>query len=304
MIEVKNMECAKFGVAGNCESFYADGKKHTLEAPEWLAGRGLDAYEYQAGRGYQAGEQSLVAVGAEAKRCNIALSLHTPYFISLSSVELEKRINSIGYIKTGLRVAELLGADTIVVHTGSAAKITRAEAMSLASDTLYKLLEDTDTDIRIGLETMGKLNQLGTLDEVLTLCSLDPRLYPVVDFGHLNCRGRFESGVFELDEPTQTGGVFVTVDDYRAVFDKIGSRLGDKYAKTLHCHFSKIEYTKQGEKKHVRFVDEEYEPPFEPLMEAIAAEHVCPRIICESAGTQAEDAAAMKKYYMEILAKA
>lgn len=292
------MQTATFGVGGNSESFYAEGKKHTFEAPAWLRGRGLDAYEYQAGNGLTAGEASLRKVGDEAKANGILMSLHSPYYISLSGVELEKRLNSIKYIQQSLRAAEFLGADTIVVHTGSAAKITRAEAMSYASDTLYKLLESTETDIHIGLETMGKLNQLGTLEEVLTLCKLDRRLYPVVDFGHLNCRGRFESGVFdELSEPTPTGGVFVTADDYRAVFDKIARCLGDEYAKTLHCHFSKIEYTKQGEKKHMKFSDEGFEPPFEPLMEAIIREGLAPRIISESAGTMAEDAKEMKDYY-------
>lgn len=290
---------ATFGTAGNAESFAEEGFKHTYQAPAWLSGRGLDAYEYQAGHGLTAGEAALRKVGEEAKKHGILLSLHTPYFISLSSVEPEKRLNSVEYIKKSIWAAECLGADTIVVHTGSAAKITRAQAMDYAADTLTKLLESTDTTVRIGLETMGKLNQLGTLDEVLTLCKLSPRLYPVVDFGHLNCRGRSLSGVFDEQDETPTGGVFVTVDDYRAVFDKIANRLGDEYARTLHCHFSKIEYTKQGEKKHVNFADEGYEPPFEPLMEAIIKEDVAPRIISESAGHQAEDAAAMKAYYME-----
>ncbi len=93
----------------------------------------------------------------------------------------------------------------------------------------------------------------------------------------------------------------MTVDDYRAVFDKIGNRLGDEYAKNLHCHFSKIEYTKSGEKKHVRFADEGFEPPFEPLMEAIIREGVAPRIISESAGTMAEDAKTMKDCYESLL---
>ena len=295
------MTNAKFGVAGNSESFYADGNKHTHESPAWLASKGLDAYEYQCGRGYTAGEESMRKVGEEAKKHGILMSLHTPYYISLSSVELEKRLNSIEYIKKGLWAARCLGADTIVVHTGSAGKITRAEAMDFASDTLYKLFEAIeDTNIRIGLETMGKLNQLGTLDEVLTLCKIDPRLCPVVDFGHLNCRGRSESGVFGEIDTTPTGGVFVTEDDYRAVFDLIGERLGDAYANSLHCHFSKIEYTKQGEKRHVNFMDDGFEPPFEPLMEAIVKENVSPRIISESAGMQSEDAAAMKRYYNSI----
>ena len=294
------MSNAKFGVAGSSDSFFADGRKHTHEAPAWLASRGIDAYEYQAGRGFMAGEASMRRVGEAAKASGILMSLHAPYYISLSSVELDKRLNSIEYIKKSLWAAECLGADTIVVHTGSAGKISRAQAMEYASDTLYKMFEEIgDTKVRIGLETMGKLNQLGTLDEVLTLCAIDPRLYPVVDFGHLNCRGRSKSGIFDGADDTPTGGVFVAVDDYRAVFDKIATRLGDKYADTLHCHFSKIEYTAQGEKRHVNFKDDGFEPPFEPLIEAIIKENVSPRIISESAGDQTEDAFAMKQYYIE-----
>lgn len=295
------MERATFGTGGNSESFYAEGKKHTYEAPAWLAARGLDAYEYQAGNGLTAGEASLRKVGEEAKKHGILMSIHSPYFISLSSVELEKRLNSINYIEKSVRAAEFLGADTVVIHTGSAGKITRAQAMEYAADTLTKLLESVETSVHLGLETMGKLNQLGTLEEVIKLCEMSPRLYPVVDFGHLNCRGRFASGVFDTEEETPCGGVFVTVDDYRRVFDKIGARLGGEYAKHLHCHFSKIEYTKAGEKKHVRFCDEGYEPPFEPLMEAIVREGVAPRLISESAGTMAEDAKTMKDYYETLI---
>ena len=295
------MERATFGTGGNSESFYAEGKKHTYEAPAWLAARGLDAYEYQAGNGLTAGEASLRKVGEEAKKHGILMSIHSPYFISLSSVELEKRLNSINYIEKSVRAAEFLGADTVVIHTGSAGKITRAQAMEYAADTLTKLLESVETSVHLGLETMGKINQLGTLEEVIKLCEMSPRLYPVVDFGHLNCRGRFASGVFDAEEETPCGGVFVTVDDYRRVFDKIGARLGDEYAKHLHCHFSKIEYTKSGEKKHVRFCDEGYEPPFEPLMEAIVREGVAPRLISESAGTMAEDAKTMKDYYETLI---
>lgn len=295
------MNRATFGAGGNSLSFYDEGNKSTSQAPAWLAARGVDAYEYQAGNGLTAGEASLKKVGEEAKKHGILMSLHSPYFISLSSVEPEKRMNSVGYIEKSVRAAELLGADTVVIHTGSAAKITRAEAMRLASDTLYKLLETVETDVHLGLETMGKLNQLGTLEEVITLCELDKRLYPVVDFGHLNCRGRSESGIFADTEPTPTGGVFASADDYRAVFDKIACRLGDSYAKELHCHFSKIEYTKAGEKKHVKFSDEGFEPPFEPLIEAIVRESLTPRLISESAGTMAEDAKTMKDYYEGLL---
>ena len=273
-----------FGPGGNSESFYAEGNKGTVNAPAWVRERGLDAYEFEAGNGLNATEATLTKIGAEAKRHGILMSFHTPYFISLSGVEEEKRLKSIDYIKRSLRAAELLGADTIVVHSGSAAKISRAEAMVLASDTLRRTVEAVcPTNIHIGLETMGKINQLGTLEEVIELCRIDPHLYPVVDFGHMNARN--------------IGGYFTDVDSYRAIFDKIANELGDKYVYNLHCHFSKIEYTGAGEKKHLTFEDTVYGPDFEPLAEAIVKEGVAPRIICESAGTMAEDALSMKKMW-------
>ncbi len=270
-----------FGPGGNSESFYEEGMKATIQAPGWIAARGLDAYEYQAGNGLTAGEATLKKIGEKAKEHGILMSLHTPYFISLSGVDEEKRLKSIDYISRSLTAAEALNADTIVIHTGSAAKITREEAMALAADTLQKNLEvNGTTHIRMGLETMGKINQLGTLDEVLSLCKISPLYHPVVDFGHLNAR--------------HLGGYFPTADSYRAVFDRIANVLGDEYAYNLHCHFSKIEYTGAGEKKHLTFADRVFGPDFEPLAEAIVREGVCPRIICESAGTMAEDALFMK----------
>ena len=275
------MKKATFGPGGNSESFYAQGMKSTLQAPGWLEQMGLDAYEYQAGNGLRTGESTLRAIGEKAREHNILMSLHTPYFISLSGVEQEKRLKSLDYIRDSLAAAELLGADTIVVHSGSAAKISREEAMALARDTLERVADEMgDTPIHIGLETMGKINQLGTLDEVLDLCKVAKCFYPVVDFGHLNAR--------EL-------GYFTDADSYKLIFDRIGEVLGDTYAQNLHCHFSKIEYTKAGEKKHLTFDDTQYGPQFEPLAEVIVKYGLSPRIICESAGTMAEDALYMKK---------
>ncbi len=281
---------AKFGPAGNSESFYAEGHKSTMEAFGWLREMGIDAYEYQAGNGLRTSEATLRVLGKKAKEHGILMSLHTPYFISLSGIEEEKRLKSIDYIKDSIKAAELLGADRIVIHSGSAAKITRDEAMALARDTLERVAEATEgTYVKLGLETMGKINQLGTLEEVITLCKTAPCYVPVVDFGHLNARER--------------GGIFPNADAYMRVFDRIGEELGDDVAKNLHCHFSKIEYTASGEKKHLTFSDTEFGPEFEPLAQAIVKNDLAPRIICESAGTQAEDALSMKLKCLEIAKK-
>lgn len=276
---------ARFGPGGNSEAFKLSGFSATIDAPAWVASIGLDAYEYEAGNGLSASPALLRAIGTEAKLHGIKMSYHAPYFISLSGVDPEKRLKSVGYIKQSLDAAYNLGADVIVVHTGSAAKISRDEAMRLAADTLVHTLGEVDTHgVKIGLETMGKKNQLGTLDEVLELCRIDSAFVPVVDFGHLNAR--------------DCGGIFKTADDYLRVFDKIDKCLGGDIAQNLHCHFSKIEWTDSGEKKHLTFADEIYGPSFEPLAEALAKEKLTPTIICESAGTQSDDALAMKKSYL------
>lgn len=278
---------ATFGPAGNSDRFKKEGYKRTIQAMKWLHEFGLDSYEYQCGNGVTAGLETLAEIGTEAKNYGIRMSLHAPYYISLSGVIPEKRLKSIDYITQSVEAANALGAGIIVIHTGSAAKISRAEAMDLAHDTLWKTLESVPyPEISLGLETMGKENQLGTLDEVIELCTIDSRLHPVVDFGHLNARN--------------VGGLFASADDYRRVFNVIGERLGDGYAIDLHCHFSKIAYTEKGEKNHLTFEDTVFGPPFEPLMEAIVREGVSPNIICESAGTQADDALAMKKYYTSL----
>ncbi len=274
-----------FGPSGNSKAFYDAGLKHTYQAPRWVSEMGLDAYEYSAGNGVTGSLETFAKIGAEAKKYNIAMSFHTPYFISLSGADPEKRLKSLSYIGQSLDASEALGADIIVIHMGGATKMTREEGIALSKDTVYKALEAfPDTKIRFGLETMGKLGQLGTLEEVLDVCSLDPRLCPVIDFGHLNARN--------------IGNYFVSEDDYRRVFDTIGKTLGYEYADTLHCHFSKIEYTEKGEKRHLTLEDTVYGPAFEPLMDALAKDGYSPRIICESDGTQAQDALIMKNYYM------
>ena len=131
---------------------------------------------------------------------------------------------------------------------------------------------------------MGKINQLGTLEEVIALCELDERLIPCIDFGHLNAR---------------TLGEVNSKEAFKQIIDEIGNRLGEYRQKHFHSHFSKIEYTKGGEKKHLTFEDSIFGPDPTPLMELLCEFDLEPTIICESDGTQSEDALAMKNLYLE-----
>ena len=281
---------ALFGPAGNSLSFTKMGYKHSLQIPEYLGKFGLTAFEYQCGRGVNIGLDKAQLFGDAMKKSGIAVSLHAPYYISMSSVEEEKRLNSINYILSSARAVNAMGGSRIIVHTGSCGKITREHALSLAVDTMklaIKALDDEGlSNIRICPETMGKINQLGDLNEVLTLCELDERLLPCIDFGHLNAR---------------TLGALKTYEDFEKIFKEIENRLGASRLKEFHSHFSKIEYTTGGEKKHLTFEDELFGPNFEPVLEITAKKNLNPTFICESDGTQAEDSKIMMDYYMELI---
>lgn len=281
---------AKFGPAGTSDSFKTMGFKNSLDVPEYVVKMGLDCFEYQCGRGVNIGAEKAKLLGEIAKEKGITLSLHAPYYISMSSVEEEKRLNSVNYILASARAVSAMGGDRIIVHTGSCGKISREQALELAKDTMRLSIEALDkeglSDIHICPETMGKVNQLGTLHEVLELCKLDERLIPCIDFGHLNARDL---------------GILKTTSDFDKIFTAIRDNLGTERLKIFHSHFSKIEYTDGGEKRHLTFEDKVFGPDFEPVMELTAKYGCSPIFICESAGTQAEDAKQMKNYYERMV---
>ena len=279
-----------FGTAGNSNSFYDMGYKSTSQVPEYIKKMGINAYEYQCGRGVRVNQEQAIKLKEGANALGVRLSLHSPYYISLSSLEEDKRDNSISYILQSAQAARLIGADRVVVHSGSCSKISRAAALELAKDTIKKAVNELKKndlyDIRLCPETMGKVNQLGTLEEVVELCKVDESLIPCIDFGHLNAR---------------TFGGLKTMEDFEYIFKTMKNELGEERMKSFHSHFSKIEYTENGgEKRHLTFADEVFGPSFDPVAELILKYNCSPVIICESDGTQAEDAKAMFDIYTAL----
>lgn len=276
---------ALFGPAGQCERASLEKIRSTEKYIEWLSANGVDAFEYQCGRGVNIGEEKARLIGQKARDCGITLSLHAPYYISLASAEEEKRDNSIRYILESARAASWMGAERIVVHPGGIGKMTREDAYALAETTLRRAIDAVRAeglDTVICPEVMGKINQLGNLEEVLRFCSIDETLIPCVDFGHLNSRLH--------------GGLI-----YKEALDEIFAALGEQRAKLLHIHFSKIEYSKGGEVRHLTFEDTQFGPDYVPLMEEIARRGMTPTVICESAGTQTDDALAMKNCWQQLV---
>mgnify|MGYP002510002051 FL=1 len=279
---------AIFGPAGNAESF---PYKSSADAPKWLKEIGLDCYEYQCGKGVHVGEATARKVGAAAAEHGISLSLHAPYFINLANPDPEALQKTIGYITGACRVADWMGAARVVIHSGALMGRTRREALDIALGSLKEVIASCDGEgfghLTLCPETMGKINQLGDLDEVLELCTLDERLLPCVDFGHLYARSLGADQGAEAAE---------------RMLSRMEEVLGGERASRFHSHFSHIEFTPGGgEKCHRTFADDGgYGPDWAPLAEAVARRGWSPTFICESAGTQAEDALAMKRIYQEF----
>ena len=275
----------RFGTAGLADS-YTVKKFDPAAIAAYTAGFGLTAFEYQCGHGVRLGLDKARQMADDAAARGILFSVHAPYYISASSLDEEKRLNSVNYLLQSAALCRALGGRRVIFHSGSCGRQSREAALEKALDTLKRAQDALDeagfAEIILCPETMGKIGQLGTLEEVLALCGVDSRITPCIDFGHLNAR---------------TLGGIRSKADYAAILDRIGEALGDARARQFHVHFSRIEYSKGGEKRHWTFAETQFGPEPQPLMELLAERKLQPVIICESAGTQAEDAGTMQQMY-------
>ena len=279
----------KFGPSGNSESFYAEGFSHTEEAAAFVKKRGLDCFEYSFGRGVRMSEDKAISIGEAFQAEGVEISAHAPYFINFANPDDEMAAKSYGYVLDTAKMLKLMGGKRVVFHPAAQGKASREEAVALTEDRL-KILRDyiylnNMQDMMFCPETMGKLAQLGTVEEVVRFCKVDPIYTPCVDFGHINAREQ---------------GSLVTVDDYKSRLEYMIAELGFERMEHFHVHFSKIMYSVKGEVKHLTFADTVYGPEFDPLAVALKALNLKPYIVSESAGMQVEEAEIMKKIYNSL----
>lgn len=276
----------KFGPSGNSESFYAAGFSHTEQSAKFVKDMGLDCFEYSFGRGVRMTESKAISIGDAFLKQGIEISVHAPYYINFANPSDESAQKSYGYVLESAKILKLMGGSRCVFHPATQGKADRESAVSLAEERM-KILRDyiylnNLQDLKFCPETMGKLAQIGTLEEIVRLCKIDEVYLPAIDFGHINAREQ---------------GSLKTVSDYKIRLEYMIGELGYDRVKHFHVHFSKIQYSAKGEVRHLTFEDNVYGPEFEPLAVALKDLKLEPFIVSESAGTQAEDALIMKRIY-------
>jgi len=242
------------------------------DVPRLLHEEGLDAFEYQAvqwGPKPQMKQEDAEKLGEEARKNDVRLSMHGSYFVNLSGkrdvVEASKR-----RLIACATAADWMGAYVMVFHTGFYGRFEKDFAFKTCLDALKEVsaqMKSLGLKVKLGPETMGRKFQVGTIDEILTICQEVEGTQLVIDWGHLHALHQ---------------GTLKKTEDFRAIAEKVEQKLGTEALKSMHCHFSKIEFTIQGEKRHHTLDEEKYGPDFRMLAEVIADFQMHPTMICES----------------------
>ena len=250
----------RFGPAGKPVQY----KGGMLGVPEFLHSIGLDALEYQAVRGVRVSEPDAKALGEEARKYDVALSLHAPYFINLAGSE-ETIEKSIERLVQSARAAKWMGARPIVFHPAYYGKRGKEGALRSTIEALKRAVELCEAEgiekPPFAPETMGRDAQLGTVEEILTICLEVPGVRPTIDWAHIHARGR---------------GSLKTVDDVLKIIEQV-EKADPSYLKPLHTHYTPVEYSEaSGERKHHTMDEKEYGPDFTLIAEALVRPELTP----------------------------
>ena len=276
----------KFGPSGNSLAFAEAGKSKSEESAVWVKEKGLSCFEYSFGRGVNLTTERAISIGSAFKSADVEISVHAPYYINFANTDDEMAEKSYTYVLQSAEKVKLMQGKRVVFHPASQGKMKREQAVDL-TETRLKILRDKIyekgyQDLIFCPETMGKIGQIGTIEEITRFCKIDKIYVPAVDFGHVNAR---ECGSLKTEK------------DFYDRLKYMVDELGYEKMKHFHIHFSKIEYSAKGEVRHLTFEDDHYGPEFEPLSSALKKLSLEPFIICESAGTQDIDALKMQKIY-------
>jgi deoxyribonuclease-4 len=262
----------RFGPAGIPPIFRILGAQ-SFDVPRLLREEGLDAFEYQAvrwGQKPQMKQEDAERLGVEARKNDVLLSMHGSYYVNLSGKK-EVVAASKRRIVACAEAARWMGAYVVVFHMGFYGRFEKSYAFRSCVNALKDIVATMNNlgirNVKLGPETMGRVFQVGSLDEILTICEEVEQTQLVIDWSHLHARHQ---------------GRFRKAEDFRAVVEEVERRLGTEVARDMHCHFSKIEYTDKGERRHHVLDEARYGPDFEMLAEVIAEFNMRPVVICET----------------------
>jgi deoxyribonuclease-4 len=185
---------------------------------------------------------------------DIALSVHAPLFAFPGHPDEKKAKMALGALDRSAGIAARAGAEVVVIHPGFWLGRDRAQTLDDVVgwlETLRERLEQKDRTVPFGVEVMGRVSELGSIDDVLEIAERVPWVRPVIDFAHMHAT---------------SDGAFTDTEAFATVLEGADAVL--EPGAPFHIHFSDIAYANRNETKHLPYGDGTLRA--EPLRDALA----------------------------------
>ena len=238
------------------------------EAIDALLERGYTACEIDFESGFWMDYPFAEQLGALARAHDIALSVHAPLFGFMGHLEASGRkfTSAVGALDRSAGIAAASGAELVVFHPGFLLGRSREDAIDSVVEqlgTLRERLEGKDRAVPFGVEVMGRVRDLGSIEDVVEISRRADWVRPVLDFAHMHATSdgqfleskRFSDALAAVDGVLQPGVPF-------------------------HIHFSDIAFANRNETKHLPYGEGTLR--VEPLRDALAGFERPATVISES----------------------
>jgi deoxyribonuclease IV len=210
------------------------------EEAAWLSARGYRAVEIGFAGGFWLDYDAAPLLAEAMRAADVSISVHAPLAAFMGHVEREKKFKmALGMLDHTAGLAKAVGAEVIVFHPGFLLGREREKAIDDVVDQLGDLRERLDKKDRLvpfGVEVMGRVRELGTIDDVLEIASRVDFVRPVLDFAHMHAT---------------SDGAYTDVDAFASVLEATDDAMRD--GEPFHIHFSDIAYANRNETKHLPY---------------------------------------------------
>jgi len=275
------MDKLRFGTAGIPHSTKGDTLKGIARVRELK----LDAMELEFVHSVNISKEKAPAVCEIAKKQDVVLTCHAPYFINLNSEDKKKFHASISYITNSAKILSLCGGWSVCFHAGYYMMESKEKTYERIKEGIKRIVNEVkqvDDKLWIRPEISGKKSQFGDLDEVLKLSKEVEQVLPCIDFSHLYAR---------------TVGENNTLAEFKNILMTIEKELGKKALENMHMHVAGIEFGEKGEKNHLILKESMFN--YKDLLRVLKEFKVKGVLICESPNIE-DDAMLMQKIHSSL----
>ena len=211
------------------------------EAVDILLARAYSACEIDFESGFWMEYPFAERLGELAREHDIALSIHAPLFGFMGHLEASGRkfTSAVGALDRSAGIAAASGAELVVFHPGFLLGRTREDAIDAVVQqlaTLRERLEGKGRAVPFGVEVMGRVRDLGSIEDVVEISRRLGWVRPVLDFAHMHAT---------------SDGQFLEVERFSEALATVDAALEPNVP--FHIHFSDIAFANRNETKHLPY---------------------------------------------------